>query len=254
MTFDRARAPTRRSARSGTPPGPTAVLLAHTQLRQLILAERLKPGECLRQEELAGRLRISRTPIREALRLLAEEGLIEIEPHRGARVTPLSLEELEEIYAARLGLEGLVAGYAAAKISGDVLETLRHALPRLAALAASGDVDLYLREDRVFVEACYAVSERPRLCRQIAALRERAERYLRLVFTAGDGLQWLDYSYQLFQACAAHDQDAAEQAAQGALRWTLARARRIFEGRPEVQAVLPGAGERARRRGASNAS
>ncbi len=242
MTWDRVHTPARPSRSPGPLPGPTAVLLAHTQLRQLILAERLKPGEWLRQEELAGRLRISRTPIREALRLLAEEGLIEIEPHRGARVTPLSLEELEEIYAARLGLEGLVARYAAAKIDGDVLETLRHALPRLAALAASGDVDLYLREDRLFVETCYAVSERPRLCRQIAALRERAERYLRLVFTAGDGLEWLDYSYQLFQACAAHDQDAAERAAQGALRWTLTRAKWIFEGRPEVQAFPSGTG------------
>jgi DNA-binding GntR family transcriptional regulator len=242
MTLDRVHTPARRRGRSGTLPGPTAVLLAHAQLRQLILTERLKPGEWLRQEELAGRLRISRTPIREALRLLAEEGLIEIEPHRGARITPLSLEELEEIYAARLGLEGLVARYAAATIDGGVLEKLRHALPRLAALAASGDVDLYLREDRLFVEACYAVSERPRLCRQIAALRERAERYLRLVFTAGDGLQWLDYSYQLFQACAAHDQDAAERAAQGALRWTLTHARRIFEGPREVQALPPGGG------------
>lgn len=242
MTWEPVPTPGRHTNRSGTLPGPTAVLLAHAQLRQLILTERLKPGEWLRQEELAGRLRISRTPIREALRLLAEEGLVEIEPHRGARITPLSREELEEIYAARLGLEGLVARYAAAKIDGDVLERLRHALPRLAALAASGDVDIYLREDRMFVEACYAVSERPRLCRQIAALRERAERYLRLVFTAGDGLQWLDYSYQLFQACAAHDQDAAERAAQGALRWTLTHATQIFERGPEVQAATPGVG------------
>lgn len=242
MTWERVHTPARRRGRSRTLPGPTAVLLAHAQLRQLILAERLKPGEWLRQEELATRLRISRTPIREALRLLAEEGLIKLEPHRGARVSPLSLEELEEIYAARMGLEGLVARYAAANVDGDVLEKMRHALPGLAALAASGDLDLYLREDRLFVEACYAVSERPRLCRQIAALRERAERYLRLVFTAGDGLQWLDYSYQLFQACAARDQDAAERAAQGALRWTLTHARRIFEGRPAAQAVPPAAG------------
>ncbi len=210
-------------------PGPTAVILVHAQLRQLILAERLKPGEWLRQEDLASRLGVSRTPIREALRLLAEEGLVEMTPHRGARITPLSLEELEEIYAARLGLEGLVARYAATNMSNDVLDTLRHALPQLARLATSGDIESYLREDRQFIEACYAVSERPRLCRQIAALRERAERYLRLVFRTGGGLHWLDYSYRLFQACAAHDADAAEAAAQGALRWTLSRAAAIFD-------------------------
>jgi DNA-binding GntR family transcriptional regulator len=241
MTLERGEAPEHRSRRTGSLPRLTAVVLAHAQLRQLILTERLKPGEWLRQEDLAGQLRISRTPIREALRLLGEEGLIEITPHRGARVTPLSLGELEEIYAARLGLEGLVARYAAVKIGRDVLDTLRHALPRLAALSASGDVELYLREDRQFVETCYAVSERPRLCRQIASLRERAERYLRLVFTAGDGLHWLDYSYQLFQACAAHDAEAAEAAAQGALRWTLSRALAIFERSPDTLSV--GAGE-----------
>lgn len=237
MTFREVQASRRRKTRAALP-GPTAVILAHAQLRQLILTERLKPGEWLRQEDLAGQLGLSRTPIREALRLLGEEGLVEIMPHRGARVTPLSLEELEEIYGARLGLEGLAARYAAVKIGDDVLETLRHALPRLAALAGSGDVDPYLREDRLFVETCYAVSGRPRLYRQIGALRERAERYLRLVFKAGDGLQWLDYSYRLFQACAAHDPDAAESAAQGALRWTLSRARAIFD--QDAAPVSPG--------------
>jgi len=215
-------------------PKPTAVALAHAQLRQSILAERLKPGEWLRQEELATGLSMSRQPIREALRLLGEEGLVELTPHRGARVTPLSLEELEEIYGARIGLEGLIARYAAVKIDEQALETLRLALPRLTALSIAGDVDLYLTEDRAFVEACYAASERPRVCRQIASLRERAERYLRLVFKLGTGFQWVDFSYRLFQACVAHDPDAAEAAAQGALRWTLAQATALFEGRETV--------------------
>jgi DNA-binding GntR family transcriptional regulator len=209
-------------------PRPTAVALAHVQLRQSILSERLKPGEWLRQEELASRLSMSRMPIREALRLLGEEGLVELSPHRGARVTPLSLEELEELYGARMGLEGLVARYAAVRIDEPALETLRLTLPKLTALSIAGDVDPYLDEDRRFVEACYAMSGRPRLCRAIGSLRERAERYLRLVFKSGTGFQWVDYSYRLFQACAAHDADAAEAAAQGALRWTLSQAAPLF--------------------------
>lgn len=219
----------RGRARRSSLPKPTAVALAHAQLRQSILFERLKPGEWLRQEELASRLSMSRMPIREALRLLGEEGLVELSPHRGARVALLSLEELEEIYGARIGLEGLVARYAAVKIDAQKLETLRLGLPRLTALSIAGDVDPYLQEDRLFVEACYAASERPRLCRQIGALRERAERYLRLVFKLGTGFQWVDFSYRLFQACVAHDADAAEAAAQGALRWTLSQATALFE-------------------------
>ncbi|HLW59570.1 MAG TPA: GntR family transcriptional regulator [bacterium] len=219
----------RGRCRRPTLPRPTAVALAHLQLRQSILAERLRPGEWLRQEELASRLSMSRQPIREALCLLGEEGLVELVPHRGARVAPLSLEELEEIYGARMGLEGLVARYAAVRIDPQVLEALRPALPKLMALSIAGDVDSYLQEDRRFVETCYAVSGRPRLCGQIVALRERAERYLRLVFKCGTGFQWVDYSYRLFQACVAHDADAAEAAAQGALRWTLTQATALFE-------------------------
>ncbi|MBI3978292.1 MAG: GntR family transcriptional regulator [Chloroflexi bacterium] len=202
----------------------TAAAVVHGQVRQAILTGKIKPGEWLRQEELAASLSVSRMPVREALHLLTEEGLVEFWPHRGARAAPLSNEELEEIYVVRLGLEGLAARYAALKIGAETLDALRVALPRLTTLCTSGDVDAYLREDRLFVERCYAAAERPRLCRQIASLRERAERYLQLVFESGERLQWLDYSYRLFQACAAHDPDAAEEAAQGALRWTLAQA------------------------------
>lgn len=203
---------------------PTAAALVHGQVRQAILTGRIQPGEWLRQEDLAATLSVSRMPVREALQLLAEEGLLELFPHRGARVMPLSIEELEEVYAARLGLEGLAARYAAHRIAPEDLDVLRVALPRLASLSAAGEQDLYLREDQLYMERVYAAARRPRLHRQIGALRERSERYLRLVFEAADRLHWLDYTYRLFQACAARDADAAEVAVQDALRWTLSQA------------------------------
>ncbi len=219
--------------------GPSTLKMAtprrvHAELRRRILDGLIPPGAWLRQEELAAELAVSRMPVREALSLLGEEGLVELMPHRGARVPALSLEELEEIYAARMGLEGLAARHAALRIDAGALETLRLDLPRLAALCAAGELETYLREDRAFMLDCYAASGRPRLVRQVESLRECAERYLRLVFVQADHLRWLDYSYQLFQACAAHDGDAAEAVAQDALSWTLAQAKSLLGDRLEA--------------------
>jgi DNA-binding GntR family transcriptional regulator len=208
----------------------TTVAVVHAELRQWILSGRISPGAWLRQEELARTLSVSRMPVREALALLSEEGLVEVLPHRGARVPPLSIDELEEIYAARMGLEGLAARYAAMRITEDELERLRLTLPRLAALCTAGELQSYLREDRDFMLSVYAASDRPRLIHEISSLRERAERYLSLVFVGADHMRWLDYSYQLFQACAARDPDAADRVARDAMAWTLSQAKTMLEG------------------------
>src|SRR5262249_57382614 len=99
----------------------------------------------------------------------------------------------------------------------------------LAAASAADQLDTYLCEDRLFMERFYTASARPRLVRQIASLRERAERYLRLVFEAANRTQWLDYSYRLFQASAAPDSAPAAHVSQEALRWTLAKARPLLQ-------------------------
>ncbi|PWA08132.1 GntR family transcriptional regulator [Pueribacillus theae] len=77
-----------------------------TKLREAILKGHFKMGERLIQEEWAEKLGVSRMPIREALRQLEVEGLVRIEPRRGAIVTPISKEDIEEIYQLRAMLEG----------------------------------------------------------------------------------------------------------------------------------------------------
>lgn len=86
---------------------------AVTALRDRILTGRLSAGERLGEVELAELLGMSRTPVREALRLLAAEGLVEVASHRGARVSAWSAQELEHVFALRARLEGMAAGEAA---------------------------------------------------------------------------------------------------------------------------------------------
>lgn len=85
----------------------TVVTEVTKRLRQVILDGTLKKGDRLIQEEWAEKLNVSRMPIREALTQLQIEGLVEIEPHKGAVVTPITRDNIEEIYYMRSMLEGL---------------------------------------------------------------------------------------------------------------------------------------------------
>lgn len=211
--------------------------LVYNQLRRMILMSKLQPGEWLRQEQLAKLFGVSRTPVREALRMLAQEQLVEFVPNYGVRVVPLSWEEFEELYALRIGLEGLAARLAAERATQEDVASLRNALEGVAALATKGSLRQYLRAEWKFRLKCYAILNRPRLLQKIKDLREHAERYLRLAYTVeGKIFESFDFHRRLLEAIANHDGDTAEQVNQDALRWTLQNAGPIVR-RVETEAV-----------------
>jgi DNA-binding GntR family transcriptional regulator len=210
----------------------TAVDQIYPQIRRAILRGGLRPGAPLIQEELAESFGVSRMPIRDALRTLSAEGLVDVLPYRGASVTLLTMEELEELYAVRIGLEGLAARLAAAQMTPAVLEQMAHALTSLEALLRSANLEAFLTAEAEYHRICYSAIARPRLQRQVADLRERAERYLRVVFSSPDRLDnSLEHQRALFDACQRRDGPRAEAALQEALRWTLRHASDHF--RPE---------------------
>lgn len=197
----------------------------YDQLREMILSSKLEPGEWLRQEQLAALFGVSRTPVREALRMLAQEQLVEFVPNHGVRVVPLSWEEFEELYALRIGLEGLAARLAAEQATDEDIARLREAFEHIGRLARHGELREYLREEWKFRLKCYALLRRPRLLQKIKNLREHAERYLRLAYTVeGKVQESLDFHRRLLEAIAARDGASAEQINQDALRWTLRNA------------------------------
>lgn len=108
-------------------------------LREAILDGVLKPHVWLREEELAQELAVSRTPVREALRRLAVEGLVTINAHQGAVVESLTLEDVLEIYVVRENLEGLAARLAAKHRSKESLEQLDEVLLEMQEAAAAND-------------------------------------------------------------------------------------------------------------------
>lgn len=140
------------------------------RLRGEILQGRLKPGEWLRQERLAFEQGVSQTPVREALRQLAAEGLLEHVPYRGIRVVEFSIEDVEDLYGCRALLEGMAARFAAVHITSGELEEMGELFERMCRCKTPEDLVEYRELNRRFHSALFKASRRSFLVRTLAQL------------------------------------------------------------------------------------
>ncbi len=108
------------------------------QLREAILDGRLKPGQRLVEHDIAQGMRMSRGPIRDALRVLENERLVVRNPHRGTFVAWLTLRDAEEIYSLRRALEGLALQYAIRDANDEQIDELDHIVDDMAKRRAAG--------------------------------------------------------------------------------------------------------------------
>jgi len=150
---------------------------AFAALHEAIVTGILEPGERLPIEELAGPLQMSPMPVREALRRLHAAGLVENVPHRGARVTELSIEDLREVYEARLELEPLAVRHAAERFTDEDASTAAAALMRHVRAYRRGDVNETFTAHTDFHFAFYRASGSRWLLRLITPLWESSQRY-----------------------------------------------------------------------------
>ena len=121
-----------------------------TRLRTLVFDRQLAPGEWIDEKALADSWQVSRTPLREALKVLAAEGLVELVPHRGCRVVELSEDDADALFPVMAQLEGRCAFEAASKASDDELHRLRLLHDELERHAAAHDIDGYYRANHDF--------------------------------------------------------------------------------------------------------
>ena len=94
-------------------------------LSERIINQKIKPGQRLKEEQLAQEMGVSRTPLRKTLSNLARDGFLEIEPHKGAKVRKFHAEDVGEVYDIRMALESLAARLAASKVASKDLEKLK---------------------------------------------------------------------------------------------------------------------------------
>ena len=153
-------------------------LLVHRQLRQRvaerlrgdILEGRLQPGEWLRQERLSQEQGVSQTPVREALKELASEGLVEHVPYRGVRVVQFSVEDVEDLYACRAVLEGMAARHAALAIGEPETRELASLHERMLRCKIPAELKKYRDLNRQFHGVIYSASGRAYLARTLGQL------------------------------------------------------------------------------------
>jgi DNA-binding GntR family transcriptional regulator len=150
----------------------------HDELRRRILSGELRAGESFSQVQLAARCGVSRTPLREALRMLQREGLLTSEPNRQVVVTPFSLPDLEQIYSMRAVLEATAVRASVPHMTPEDIADLNGHLARMDYFAAEADYDRWQVPHRAFHLglAAYAGA---RFRATISELSDHAERYRR---------------------------------------------------------------------------
>lgn len=204
-------------------------------IRERIFVGEIAPGDPLVLNELSEALAVSTTPVRAALARLQAEGLLRQSRRQGPLVvTPLDLEDFEEIQAVRSGVEPFAARLGAASVGDDDLEVMRSQLERLKTLPrkrSPQSLSQWFAAEWDMHEACYAASGRLRLVALVYDYRRRAERYLRLAVASSPEFRTpLNIQQNLLAACEARDGAAAEQLMREALAWTVDEVRTILDG------------------------
>ena len=142
-------------------------------LREAILKGKFKPGERLTESNLAQIFQVSRNPIREALRALQVEGLVEVNPRKGARVRLITDEEAEEIIELRADLEGINARNAARRCDDQTRQALERLRTEGNSAAKSGNADLLQPLNERFHSALADAGRNRYLADYVKTLRER---------------------------------------------------------------------------------
>lgn len=183
-------------------------------LRESVINGSWKPGERLSHEELASRLQVSRMPVREAVRLLEQEGFVAVRRNVGIDVLPLSWEDFEEIYLMRQSLESLAGRLATPHFTDADLSRLRDLISALEVSLTSEKQDVLatLKLTQSFHSTIYAPSRKSKLLKTIDTLRHHSARYRAFVVKLpGRGRQLFAEHEKIYDACTRRDPDGVAQ-------------------------------------------
>ena len=191
---------------------PTVAQSVATQIREQILKREVKGGEPLRQEAIAKSFGTSIIPVREALRQLEAEGLVELQSHRGAIVSELTLSKaLEWIHLRRL-IETDLMGLAIDNITDEVLTEAQGILGKFDdALDHRREIDHWSDYNWEFHSALYRPANRPETMKVLSSLHKKCDRYIRLQLLGGDHIARAEEEHhELIEVCRKRNKRAAK--------------------------------------------
>ena len=151
----------------------------HRRVREAILESELPPGETMSQVALADELGVSRTPLREALRMLQGEGLIEARPNRRVRVSPISASDLEQLYSLRVAVEAQALRLAIPRMTSEHIAVLEGSIAQMAHYAEQRDMRRWLVPHAEYHRQLTNLAGE-RFAALLSQLFDHAERYRRL--------------------------------------------------------------------------
>jgi DNA-binding GntR family transcriptional regulator len=198
-----------RLAKRKTTSSPSAV---YERLKQLILDQKLAPGDPLPEEELARTFHVSRTPVHEALVRLEKDRLVVMQPWKGAFVRGMTMADVQELYQIREALEGMTARLAAESMTSDQIAELEKTCSALKTLDAGRDPEAFYETAREFHWILLRQVGNQRTCEIMANIRDQmaaARQYL--VNSASKVAADLKDHTAILQAIRRRDPDKAEE-------------------------------------------
>jgi DNA-binding GntR family transcriptional regulator len=211
----------------------TAQQHAVEALRTLIVSGALRPAARVNQEDVAAELGLSVAPVREALRVLEQEGQVTYLPRRGYFVTELNIADLEEIYGLRALLEARAARHALPVLDEEALERIREAARACAAAAEAGDVAAELAANRRFHFGILDAPDQPHALRVIRLLWDSTEAYRAMYYNSPEERRAsLDAHDAILAALEARDADTLVAELHDHRERALAVLREILAARP----------------------
>ena len=208
-----------------------------TALRSAIIQGKLPPGLPLGQEYLARTFGVSRVPIRESLKQLAAEGLVEVEPHKGAIVARLSLEELDEFYGIIWSLETLAVRVGVPLLTDADITAMKAVVQQLDVV---DDAVQWYQLSVSFHRMILVAARWPRCLRIVDECRKNIGRYItEQQFFAEHVNQWRRRNRALFKACSRRDVEGAVKALDAMRRCSTAQVREHLKESLEASRALP---------------
>ncbi len=181
-------------------------------LREAILRGDLVPGERLMELQLAAKLGVSRTPIREAIRMLEQEGLAITIPRKGAIVAGMTEKDMQDVLEIREALEELSVQVACDKITDEEVAKLRENMENFETSLKSGDIKRMAEADVEFHDVIYQATDNPKLINMLNNLREQMYRYrVEYLKNPSNHEQLLREHEAIYRGIMAKDKDAVTE-------------------------------------------
>lgn len=173
--------------------------IVYEELKRQILVGEIAPGTRMMEVELADVMGVSRTPVREAIRKLEKEGLVTIEPRKGAYASNISIKDMVDVLEVRQGLEGMAAAIASGKITERQKADLLNVVKKYKAAVESANIEEIIKYDEEFHSMIISISGNKTLMQVFSTVQELALRFRYIYYDDFNRYESMPREHQLIE-------------------------------------------------------